>query len=311
MRRSLSQALLAAALLLGACGQAEPTTPELMPGFDPGPVPPSGIQVILPIVRAFPAGESKEICTWTNVITEQDIDIKSSRGVQSKIGHHVILFYTTKHQPAGQTRECSDDDMASFRFAIGGDGLNVSAPGDLVFHIPKGAQLVMNHHYLNATPTAIDAQSAMNLYFATPSPSNIRAGNVAFVDTSLRIPPGPASLDIDCSVPRDMKLWHLMPHMHRWGDHIKIDLTSAGQKSTLFDLKWQEDFTFHAPIITRDPKDPFQFRKGDRLQVHCDWNNTTGKPMTFGMEMCVAFGMTVDTAAEGNIACDKGEWGEF
>ena len=33
---------------------------------------------------------------------------------------------------------------------------------------------------------------------------------------------------------------------------------------------------------------------GDSVDVHCEWNNDSGKDLLFGSEMCVAFGQYID-----------------
>jgi len=43
-------------------------------------------------------------------------------------------------------------------------------------------------------------------------------------------------------------------------------------------------------------------KAGDKVRVHCEWNNTTGKVLKFGFEMCVAFGQTVDAERLGNLS---------
>jgi hypothetical protein len=203
--------------------------------------------------------------------------------------------------------------MATFRYAVGsaGPGVENAAPGDLVFHIPKGAQLVANHHYLNAGDHTLDAQSAINVRLADPGAKSVRSGAVAFLDTSIRVPPGSSAIDVTCAMNRDMNLWDFEPHMHRWGKHINIDLVTGGQKQSLFDLEWDEQYTFHPPQIRKDLSAPFQLKTGDQVNIHCEWDNTTGNDLTFGLEMCVAFGQTINTENLSNIACDKGNWVEF
>src|SRR5215813_5899111 len=111
MRKSL-----VLALLIVGCG-SDQTGQQLLPGFDPGPVPQGGYQAISPPVRNIPPGANVEYCTWTDKIINDVVDIKSFQGVQSQpAGHHSILYLTQVHQPAGTTRECTDADMATFRF---------------------------------------------------------------------------------------------------------------------------------------------------------------------------------------------------
>jgi hypothetical protein len=316
MKRQLGSVALAVALAAGSaswlgCGESTgmPTEATLV---KTDPVPQNGMQIILPVVKDLMPGESYEMCTWTDKILETDLDVKSSTGYQSSGGHHVVLFYTTKQQPPGTTRVCTDDDMATFRFAVGtGEGLTNVAPGDLAFHLPKGAQLVANHHYINASPTALSAQSAMNIEFVAPGQKSTRSGSIAFVDSDLVVPPGISSRDISCTLTRDTKLWMLLPHMHRWGKHIDIEHVSSGQKKRLISLDWREEYEFHAPEMRSDLASPFVLKKGDQINTHCEWNNNTGKPLPFGLEMCVTFGQTINADNLENIACDKGDWTPF
>ena len=317
MKRQLGSAALAVALAAGSaswlgCGESTgmPTEATLV---KTDPVPQNGMQIILPVVKDLMPGESYEMCTWTDKILETDLDVKSATGFQSTGGHHVVLFYTMKHQPPGTTRVCTDDDMTSFRFSIGtgGEGTATSAPGDLAFHIPKGAQLVANHHYINASPAALTAQSAININYVEPGVKSVRSGSIAFTDSNLVVPTGITSQEITCTLSRDTKLWVIFPHMHRWGKHIDIDHVSNGQKKQLFSVDWHDDFAFHPPEQHSDVTAPLVLKKGDQLITRCEWNNNTGKPLTFGLEMRVTFGQTINADNLENIACDKGDWTPF
>jgi hypothetical protein len=208
--------------------------------------------------------------------------------------------------------------MTTFRFsaASGAEGQagKVEAPGNLVFHVSAGSQVVLNHHYINATSQVRDAQSAMNIWRADPGPTYRMSSSLALVDTALRIPPGASKMDIHCTMPRDFKAWYLIPHMHAYGTRITISHLAAGATTadTLFDVQqWSPTYTFHPPEIRKDPDAPMLFAAGDQLNVHCEWNNTTSSDMTFGIEMCVGFSEFVDDAGAGSLACDAGHWTAF
>jgi hypothetical protein len=322
MRRLGWLVLFAAAAACGGSGnggsQSNTSNVPLMQGFDPGPAPDAsaGFQIILPIVNGIQAGQQYEYCSWTNVTLDHDIWVKETDGFQSETGHHIVVYYTTNPQPAGQSRICNDSDMASFRFAVASGGEGVSQknvlPGNLAVKIPAGAQIVINHHYLNATAQDVpQAQSAVNVLYADPNSSIQRASSLAFVDTAMSIPVGQSSVDFTCNVSQPVATWSFLPHMHNWGTHITIEHVSGSTTDRLFDLDWDPSFAFHPPTKTEDPTKPYVLNKGDQLHVHCDYNNTTSGPLTFGMEMCVGFAMTVDTGNVGNIACDAGQWGAF
>jgi hypothetical protein len=170
--------------------------------------------------------------------------------------------------------------------------------------------MVINHHYLNATDQTLRGQAAVNINFADPG-NWTPVGYLTAVDTNISVPPGMASWDVHCKMQQTMKLWELFPHMHQWGSHVTLDLTQSGVKTREFDLAWDPSYTFHPPTMYADPASPMMMNPGDEIDLHCDWNNTTANTLSFGFEMCVAFGATVDDSGQGNWACDAGDWGQF
>ena len=272
--RTIGWMLLAAALT--ACssssgGSSTTAPPEIdgvvvMPGFDPGPPPSAadGFQVVLPIVKDIQPGASDEWCSWTDITTTDDVWVKESKGLQTQSGHHVIVYYTTVPQPAGTSRICNDSDMATFRFAVASGGEGVSQdnilPGDLAVHMPKGSQIVINHHYLNATADVIpEAQSAVTVYYAAAGSKIVETSSLAFADTGMSVPPGLHSVDIMCTMKQDFAAWEIIPHMHNWGAEITVDQISGSTTSRLFDVVWDPGYAFHPPITTFDLSAPHTF----------------------------------------------------
>lgn len=286
--------------------------PETLPNLKVPPKPDNGIQVITPIFRNIAPASDNEVCTWTDAIVAQQTDVRETQAFQTEPGgHHVVVYYTTVKQPAGTQRLCTNDDMATFRLLSGGgEGIVNQAPGNLVYRIPAGAQIVLNHHYLNTTDAMIDGQSGVNLKFADPG-NYVPSGNLAIVDTSLDVKPGAYTSTIHCAFDRDFKLWYLIPHMHQWGANEQVDLTVGGVTQRLFDTNWDPSFTFHPPGIQVDPSSPMVVHAGDKIDVACNYNNDTGHDLPFGFEMCVVFGQFVDDTNTGGRACDAGNWLSF
>ena len=304
----------------GSSGPATIDGVQVMAGFDPGPAPAAGtgFQAVLPIVNNIAAGGSYEYCTWTNVILPEDVWIKSAEGIQTETGHHIVIFYTTNTQPAGTSRICNDSDMATFRFAMpasgGGEGATTTTlPGDLATKLPKGAQIVLNHHYLNAsTHDVVQAQSAINVHYATPGAKITPSNSMVVLDDTMQVPVGKSSLKISCTLDNDYATWAQFPHAHQYATHFTVDHTPAGGATNrMVDVDWTPDYAFHPPEKSYDPSSPYVFHKGDQLNIQCDYNNPTGKPLDFGMEMCIFFTDTVDPNMVGNMACDKGTWGPY
>jgi hypothetical protein len=99
--------------------------------------------------------------------------------------------------------------------------------------------------------------------------------------------------------------------MHEWGAFTTIDVIQGGQSTRISSQTWDPSYAFQPPAYNRDIKDPLLMKSGDQVKVHCEWNNTTGKQMNFGIEMCVAFASTINDQNRGNIECDQGEWNDF
>lgn len=306
-------------LLMAGCSTAPKSSVEMLPELQSiiEAKPANGYQIVLPIQKALLPGADNEICTWTDLVVDHDVDVRAVQAFQTTGGHHVVLYTTTKQQPPGTTRACTDDDMTTFRFSAGSGGEGQygknEAPSNLVYRVPAGSQIVLNHHYINATTQVRDAQSAFNIYLADPGQTYRPSGSLAIVDTSLKIPPGPSTMDIHCTMQNDFKAWYMIPHMHTYGTRITITHTSPNAADdTLFDVQdWSPSFQFHPPEMRKDPDAPLVLAKGDSLNVHCEWNNTTTNPMTFGIEMCVGFSEFVDDGNLGNMACDAGRWTDF
>jgi hypothetical protein len=301
-------------ITLVGCG-TEPSGPETLPDLEVPAVPENGLQVITPIFENIQPGTDNEVCAWTDVVLEKETDVKMTVGYQTEPpGHHALLFYTLEKQPPGTQRLCTDTDMASFRYLTGNgsNGEPNTAPGDLVFRVPAGAQLVINSHYLNTSDEVVRGQSLINVHFADPGKNYIPSGATAILDTSIDVAPGKSTFTTSCIIDRQQKYWYLIPHMHRWGEHITVNLTrGSGEKVNLFDTVWQEQYTFHPPESRFDPAQPFVFNQGDKVDVTCTWNNTESRSLPFGFEMCVAFGQTVDENSTGSWACNGGRWDTF
>ncbi|HEX3344947.1 MAG TPA: hypothetical protein VHS09_10260, partial [Polyangiaceae bacterium] len=231
MRRFVGMALLVAAAV--SCGSGSKSggsgntdVVPLMAGFHPGPAPdPSeGFQIILPIVNDIEPGSSAEYCTDTKIVLQQDAWVNASQGWQSETGHHVIFFYSTSPVPE-DTHLCTNDEMGEFKFGLtaggGPDTAKTTMPGDLAIHLPAGAQIIVNHHYLNAGATAVaQAQSALNVYYADPTVPHTPSSMMVIVDTNLTVPVGASKYTEDCTVNQTYQSWQQLPHMHNWGTHI-------------------------------------------------------------------------------------------
>jgi hypothetical protein len=288
----------------------------LLPGFDlpAAPTADVGMRFITPPTKGLEPGMSHEICAWTGVSFDHDVDLRKAAGYQMTAGHHIILFASKLNLPAGTSRECTDADMASFRqvAATGAEGLPSEAPGDLVYRIDAGMYVVLQEHYINATDDTLDSQSALDIFYAPAGGNYTPSHSIAFLNTQLDLPPGASSIDVHCTMQDPIDGWFSIPHMHQWGTMFNSSITSNGVVTKMWDnLAWNPNYMFSPPTKEWDITAPMHLLKGDDVDVHCEWNNDTSSDLHFGQEMCVFYMQTIDAQDKGNIDCDNGAWGSF
>jgi hypothetical protein len=301
-------------LLLGTgCGTDKPDD-GLLPGLDLPPPPENGMRLITPPVRGLEPGSNHEMCTWTGVKVDDLTQIRSATGWQLNSGHHILVFSTKINMPPGTQRECNDEDMAEWHQVLGtgGEGTVAEAPGDLVYEVPAGEYLTIQHHYINASDQTLDSQSVVDLAYADPGKTYTPSHAVAFVNTTIDLPPGPDMVTYHCTMANDVKAWMVLPHMHAWGKTFNATVTHAGVATKMVDnLTWDPSYTFHPPQNMYDVNSPFLFHVGDQIDITCNWFNDTSSDLFFGKEMCVMYAQTIDDTHSGNILCDNGNWGTF
>lgn len=311
------------ALAIGCGGSSTPSTDQpdagnadLLPGFTvpAAPDPSLGMRLIAPITDDLEPGTSHEMCSWTGIQVDHDIDLRKVVGYQAQTGHHIILYASHLNYPAGTSHECTDAEMASFRMvaASGSEGLPSEAPGDLVYRIDKGMYLVLQSHYLNASDDTVSSQSVLDIFYADPTKTYTPSHAIAILDTDLDLPPGASSADVHCTMEHDILGWYAIPHMHQWGSKFSATITHQGVTTKMWDdLAWDPMYMFSPPAKTWDVNAPMTLAKDDAIDVHCEWNNTTTSDLHFGNEMCVFFIQTIDKDGLGSMDCDNGSWGQF
>lgn len=315
MRRAL---LPVAGALLAACGGspmqefAADGTP-LVAGFhaQPPPSASTGFQLVSPAIANFPPGGNTEFCYWTKMTLAQETAIKAGQGFQAPGGHHVVVYWTQKPQPE-QLRECTEADMVDLHVLTGGgaeagNGIINGLPAGTAFHVPAGAQLVMNIHALNASTRPVDTQAIVNLFYGEPGLAPVSSFYVT--GTTMKIPPGqPTTYDASCVLKKDMSAVRLLGHMHEWGTRMQITVTPAGSTSgmVVYDKPGAADFSFNPPYLDYPVDAPVVIHAGDTITASCTWMNTTGKTLYFPDEMCAAFGYVLGNDPE--AGCADGTW---
>lgn len=303
--------------MLAACGSEEQppaSDSQFIAGFAPAALQPGYTRFISPPVKSLPPGTNEEYCQWVALPADQDRDVLSLMGVQSRGGHHAVLYASTRMQPVGESHVCTEDDMVSFSFlgAIGGEGMATDLaglPSGLFFRLRKGLSLVINGHYLNASPNTIDGQAVIDVKFADPSPDHTVADLFANNGAGFSVDPGEtASYDVNCKLEQDMSFAMLTNHMHEYGISAMSELIkSDGTHVELVnDSVWPPEQKFNPRYVRFSKTEPMLAKKGDVYHTRCTWKNTTGSTLAFPSEMCAGVGFYFP--GHGMISCGDGGW---
>jgi hypothetical protein len=250
-------------------------------------------------------------CTYTPVVTKDVTYIHATHGVQSRYGHHAVMqFVTEPRDPT--THECAATSLEAQMGGgiIGGsgkEGTNVGLAAKIVSELPAGAQLVINHHWINTGDEAVEVQAEMITEPATDDPKDLIVARPFLVqDTDFEIPAhGHLEAAVECAIDHDVQLISALGHEHEWGTHVKAE--RLGEESdVLFDHPFDESLVLHPMVKAYPPEKPYRFKAGDKIKLSCQWDNTKDKALSFPGEMCVFSAWQIGAAKDS--VCNSGKW---
>ncbi len=140
--------------------------------------------------------------------------------------------------------------------------------------IPAGSDIVLEIHYMPNGKTATTDQSRLGLVLAK-GPVTQRAMTLSADNDKFKIPPGDPNYKVDASytVPEDMTLVGMHPHMHLRGKDAQYRIVFPdGKRDTLlnvpnFTWRWQLWYNLAEPI---------KMPKGTRIECTEHFDNSAG-----------------------------------
>jgi hypothetical protein len=260
---------------------------------------------------AVNAGEDVIWTEWVAPQLETDMDVLAVTGLQSKGGHHALLYATTNMQPVGTSRAWQEADQLTAQTVggIGGEGDDaVQLPAGVVFRIQKGRALMIQSHYLNATNETIEGRSALDVKLGPVNPSAQVASLFANTTLKISIPPGgTTTIDVSCKVQKDLRVLMYANHMHNWGVSASTELLNADGTSAPLkvDPAWDPSWAFHPNFTRFSLQAPALIPKGSTVHTTCTWSNNKDTALSFPDEMCVFVANYLD---DSDAPCVDGNW---
>jgi hypothetical protein len=281
-----------------------PSTGDLAP-----PDPAKGVQ--LKMVSPLLPGVETERCQFFQVPAEgwyiNKQDIRYTPG-----SHHVLLFTTTYTTiPTVNIRNETINTSGVFECKNGAagdwliDGVAGGAqkgdapaavnglPEDTAFILKPGTVLIMNTHYLNASPNELQTDARINLYFADRAKVKREAGILFFYNPFIYVPgQQQATAQRSCPVLKDINLVNGQSHMHKRGVSYTANLVDSTGK-VMDELyqggEWEQ-------VVLREYGGTGKLLPaGTSIDYKCGYNNKETRNIIQGLttrdEMCMFVGL--------------------
>ncbi len=266
--------------------------------------PADGQGVQFSMVTTIPAGTEAEHCKFVKAPPGGLLINRDE--VRFTAGSHHFLLYLTPYQdiPTQNERgeaidtsgvfDCSDGATNGWRVTnlVGGSqnatGESiVGFPSDVAMTVPGGAVMLMNAHYVNASPDPVDPEVRINLYTIPESQKKHEGGLLFWYDIFIKADAsGTARAEMRCDLPDDITITNAQSHMHRRGVGYGADLIDPqGSASSIYENSAWEN------VFVKDFADGLPVQGGSSIRFHCDYDNPEPRTIYQGPrttdEMCM------------------------
>ncbi len=298
-------------LALPACVVAPLDTGGAAPAVDLRfeiPVPAAGgLQWVLPDA-VIPAGTDSTRC-FVDTYDGVDIGVNNIATYQAEgYGHH-LLFWTGEVDPDlypdGSVFDCSDPTTMSGwlpLFIVHADRVENGAvvavadlPDGMATALDEGTRLVIQTHYLNASPDPILVRDVVNFEVVPEDEVEVWAAAWGHGVTDMPVPPGESTITFDCTWSQDVNLLWTFGHMHQRGTALSLDHTTPTGTTRLYDVpEWDPEYRDTPPLVSWDmPGHPVA--AGDVFTTTCSWFNEEDTELNYPDEMCATAGLAWPT----------------
>jgi hypothetical protein len=225
--------------------------------------------------------------------------------------HHVLLF-TTKYTSIptvdikGRTIDthdvfdCPEGAPANWQIdSVAGGAQKGDAPAvvnglpeGVAFVMPEGMVLLMNTHYLNASPDDLNTDARINLYFTDKAKVTQQAGILFFYNPFIYVPgQSTAQARRTCPILKDITLVNGQSHMHKRGVDYVANLVDAndGVMDELYrTAEWEQ-------VVLKDYGVGKTIKAGTSIDYQCGYKSHEDRTIIQGLttkdEMCMFVGL--------------------
>ncbi|GAB3901250.1 hypothetical protein GCM10028803_25610 [Larkinella knui] len=267
-----------------------------------------GFQVKLEPFTVIPNFE-RELFVRKSIGNTQDIYVNRFEIKMRNNSHHFLMynFRNDQNLPAmNQVRDLRNPDnsynlataltMQNHVYFAGtqSPSIDYSFPEGTALLMPANVTVDLNSHYVNKSTSPITGEVYMNLYTMDKSKVKNVVKTMDYANTDLNIPAKTrVTLSKTFTMSKPVKILVLTSHTHKLGEKFVIKIKGGARNGEIVytTTDWE-----HPEIVTL--KTPIQLAKGEGLVSEITYNNTTDKPVSFGLtsedEMGIIFGYYIE-----------------
>jgi hypothetical protein len=231
------------------------------------------------------AGQERYVCYAKTL--DQDLAVDRFDYAVKKYVHHLFLSRAMQPEPDGLS-ECDVLFRTSWvpLFVAGNGTATLAYPQGAASVLPKGAQIVLQMHLLNAgsndAAVSVDVDMRRST-IANPKP----VGLYAFGTQRISLPPNASStVSYECTPNQDVQPFTVLVHMHRLG--TRMTLEAADSTGAYQEIFRRDPYDFDNQFL--DDSVALQIPKGTKTRITCTYNNTRSVAVGYGestnSEMC-------------------------
>jgi hypothetical protein len=310
----------AACLLVVACS-SESTVPRAAVdgGADAPDVATNSNAIKLRMDVTVPAGKEIFRCQLFQLPTSPDgeIFISGTSHEYTPGSHHYLVFRTslTAIEPGlDKPFDCAEGGGVMEKYAqgfvFGGQTPKDTRtfPDGAAIPLKSGEIVVLQSHYINATPGDLAATVNVQLNMIPKAEVKNRAGVMRLYDPYIHIAPkSTATAQMRCPIKKDITVVQMMPHMHERGVKETAWIDPPGARATdpvLVNEDWQHPKEFAGQIAVK---------AGSSFRYQCAYRNEEDRIVNQGQsatdEMCMLTAFYYPAmAAEDEFCFRDAEW---
>jgi hypothetical protein len=302
-----------------------PQPPEMQPPqMLPMPRPPSehplGKEVTLRL-EPFDVqpGTERQVCKRFNLPRDAPMEVVRLSSTMVGTSHHLNVYKVLGSgaaAPVDPSRAVVYDcppaaeqlaGGAAYFYGASSPEKHFDTPPGVVFHMPPGQQIIVEHHVINASPRVMKGEASFTLTAIMPGGRVEHHADVMWMGNwYFYLPPRQrTSSTARCVFPYDVEVFGLWSHFHSLGVNFTMDKWTPQGRTRIYE---SQDWA-HPVYLPKAP--PLLIRAGEGIEWTCTWNNTRDRAVGPGREstdeMCIAFGAGYPSKSlsEKPIQCNK------